>query len=82
MKAFTRSVCFIGVTCVLINCVFCNSAFSNTQNEASISKGIHKPLKNVAVYIVSSVSAIPQPIDRFSGAIPTTATPLEVIGRH
>lgn len=76
MKTLIRSVCFVAVSCVL-----CSTAFSNTEDKVAKNAG-EKRVRNLKIYLVSSVSAIPQPIDRFNGPIPTTATPLLVIGHH
>jgi hypothetical protein len=40
---------------------------------------VQKPKKKIIYYVRTSASAVPQPLDRLGG-IPTTATPMWVIG--
>jgi hypothetical protein len=38
--------------------------------------------KKIVYYVLSSVSAIPIPIEWVEGAVPTTAIPMQIIGRR
>ena len=65
---------------------FCASAFADpsknvvTQPKAQVVR--YSVAGNKQVYIFISGSAIPQPIDRVAGPIPTTANPMSVIGNY
>jgi hypothetical protein len=66
---------------VAIAFAFCASAFAEpNKNAAELSKqSVKKGSKICYTYI--SNSGIPQPCDRL-GAIPTTATPILILGGH
>ena len=65
---------------------FCASAVADpsknvvTQPRAQVVR--YTAAGNKQVYIFISNSAIPQPIDRVAGPIPTTANPMYVIGNY
>jgi len=65
---------------------FCASAVADpsknvvTQPKAQVVR--YSVAGNKQVYIFISGSAIPQPIDRVAGPIPTTANPMYVIGNY
>ena len=60
---------------------FCASAFAGAGNEAQPNKSrvVQKPIRKVCLVFVGS--GIPEMCDRFAGPLPTTAYPLEIIGR-
>jgi hypothetical protein len=75
-----------GVTLVAL--AFCASALADpsknvVEPKAQVSKiqtAPHSAVAKKQYYIFTGGSAIPQPIDRVSGPIPTTASPMLVLG--
>src|SRR5437588_13011446 len=75
-----------GVTLVAL--AFCASALADpsknvVEPKAQVSKiqtAPHSAVAKKQYYIFTGGSAIPQPIDRVSGSIPTTAIPMIVLG--
>ncbi len=72
------------IWCVMIaiSVAFCGPAFAGSESSVPqpskvqvVQKTTHK------LCYVRSGFAIPQPCDRFAGPVPTTAIPIEIIGR-
>jgi hypothetical protein len=67
--------------------ILCDSAFAGPDSHrASTTAQPHKAQdmsaqKRIVFYVMSSASAIPKPIAYFSNGIPTTTTPMLIIGR-
>ncbi|MEY2480332.1 MAG: hypothetical protein QOI04_1259 [Verrucomicrobiota bacterium] len=84
MKTTTRhSLCgwLLKGACAMVGLSLCASVWAETndKNVVALAKP-SSPMKSKKVYLMMiSNSAIPQPIDR-AGVIPTTATPMEIIG--
>jgi hypothetical protein len=67
---------------VALSLAFCASAFAGSDGNGVQAQKAQEAKKVVRVcYVISDVSAIPQPCDRFAGPIPTTTQPIEIIGR-
>jgi hypothetical protein len=84
MKTSIRLISFdksLAVIVVALDSLICSSAFSEPEKKSNVRGAEHKPVKNAKIYVISSASFIPEPIDGFGGPIPTTAIPLLVI-RH
>jgi hypothetical protein len=68
---------------VALTLAFCASAFAGGDNngtQVQKAQQANKAVRKVC-YVISGVSGIPVPCDRFAGPIPTTAIPIEIIGR-
>lgn len=66
--------------CAMVGLSLCASVWADTDSKNVVAMAKPQPAKSKKVYLImSSTSAIPQPIERF-GVIPTTASPLEIIG--
>jgi len=95
MKTPFRLSCLVGwmgrCGVALLALAFCASALADpsknvVEPKAQVSKIQTARYSSSAVakkqiYIYTGGSAIPQPIDRVSGSIPTTAIPMIVLGR-
>jgi hypothetical protein len=84
MKTTSRRSCLCGWllkgTCAMVGLSLCASVWADTDGKNVVAMAKPQPAKSKKVYLImSSTSAIPQPIERF-GIIPTTASPLEIIG--
>ena len=74
----------------LIALTFCASAFADPSKNVVVTPKAATKTQTEAqrlafkkqIYMMISGSAIPQPIDRVSGPIATTAIPMFVIGNH
>lgn len=68
--------------------VLCASAFAGPSSSRDLTTArqqttLQKPAqKKVEYYVMSSASAIPKPLAWVSGSFPTTAVPMQVIGRR
>ena len=86
MKATTghSSLCgwLLKGACAVVGLSLCASVWADTDGKNVVALAKPQPVakaKKKVYLIMSSTSGIPQPIDRF-GVIPTTASPLELIG--
>jgi hypothetical protein len=75
----------------LVALAFCASALADPSKNVvatpreqanKLQAATTQRLSKKQIYMMISTSAIPQPIDRVSGPIATTATPMYVIGNH
>jgi len=67
---------------VMMSMVFCASVFAGSDNSVAPQKKISAVQKTAhKVCYVFVGGGIPQPCDRFFGPVPTTAIPMEIIGR-
>jgi hypothetical protein len=72
----------------LVALAFCASALADPSKnvvatpkvQASKMQTATQPVTKKQYYVFTGGSAIPQPIDRVSGPIPTTASPMLVLG--
>jgi hypothetical protein len=72
----------------LVALAFCASALADPSKnvvatpkvQASKMQTATQPVTKKLYYVFTGGSAIPQPIDRVSGPIPTTASPMLVLG--
>jgi hypothetical protein len=65
-----------------ISVAFCASAFAGTETSAPQPSKLQVAQKAVRkICYMRSGAGIPQPCDRFIGPVPTTASPMEIIGR-
>jgi hypothetical protein len=72
----------IRVAIIAMSVAFCAPAFAGSESTASQPKTIEVAQKAThKLCYVRSGWAIPQPCDRFAGPVPTTASPIEIIGR-
>ena len=73
----------IGCASAVITLAFCASANAEVGSSASQAKKVQSARKteHKACYAIVG-SGIPQPCDRFAGAIPTTTSPMEILGRR
>jgi hypothetical protein len=68
---------------MVLSLAFCASAFADSDGKNVVTqqrqyRTVQKPTR-VVYYVKSSASAIPTPLDRLGG-IPTTTTPMLVVG--
>jgi len=68
---------------VAISLAFCASAFAGANSGVSPQKKVQSAQKSVRKLCFAHTisSGIPQPCDRIFGAVPTTASPMEIIRR-
>jgi hypothetical protein len=62
-----------------LSVAFCASAFAGIDNVGTQTQKQQTKKPEKICYVISSVSGVPQPCDRFSGPIPTTASPIEIL---
>ena len=84
MKTTTgqKSLCgwLLKGACAIVGLSLCASVWAETNDKNVVALAKPMPMKSKKVYLIMiGNSAIPQPIDR-AGVIPTTATPMEIIG--
>ena len=67
---------------VAMSLAFCASVFAGSESSVSQPKKMLAAQKSVhKVCYVFAGRGVPQPCDRFNGPIPTTAIPMEILGR-
>ncbi|MEY2537221.1 MAG: hypothetical protein QOG67_961 [Verrucomicrobiota bacterium] len=73
----------IGCASALITLAFCASVNAEVGTSSSQAKKVQsaKKAEHKACYVLIG-SGIPQPCDRFAGAIPNSMYPIEIIGRR
>jgi hypothetical protein len=69
----------IRFACIAMSIAFCASAFAGTEAQTKKTRVVQKSSR--VMCLVFAGSGIPEACDRFAGPIPTTAYPLEVLGR-
>jgi hypothetical protein len=62
---------------------FCASAFAGTGSDVQAAKKERVAQRTTApkACLIFAGRAIPEACDRFAGAVPTTAYPVEILGR-
>jgi hypothetical protein len=71
-----------GFVIIAISVAFCAPAFAGTESSVSQPTKVKTTQKVVhKLCYVQLGLGLPQPCDRFAGPEPTTATPMEIIGR-
>ncbi len=68
----------------LVALAFCASAFGADADKNVVVKTkapttMARPIAKKQIYVITSASAIPQPIERVAGPIVTTAIPIQII---
>jgi len=74
----------IGCVIMAISVAFCAPAFAGSESNAPQPNKVqvaHKAVHKLC-YVRAGGWSIPQPCDRFFGPVPTTASPIEIIGRQ
>jgi hypothetical protein len=67
---------------IAMSVAFCAPVFAGSETSAPQPKTIEVAQKATRkLCYVHSGWAIPQPCDRFAGPVPTTANPMEIMGR-
>ncbi|HXX41213.1 MAG TPA: hypothetical protein VEI58_02990 [Chthoniobacterales bacterium] len=69
---------------VALSLALCASVFAGADTNATVQTKVQsaaKPAHKVCLAHMSC-SGIPLPCERFAGAFPTTAGPMEIYGRH
>jgi hypothetical protein len=72
----------------VLGIALCASAWADSTNKNVVSPKAQltaqpaAPHKRVQVYVFSTASAIPLPIEQIGGPFPTTTHPLSMIGRQ
>jgi hypothetical protein len=66
---------------VAMSLAFCASVFAGSESSVSQPKKMQAAQKSAHKVCYVSIGGVPQPCDRFTGPIPTTAIPMEILGR-
>lgn len=64
---------------IVLSVAFCASAFAGAGSDAQPKKAVQKTAPKGC--LVFAGSGIPENCDRFTGPIPTTAYPIEILGK-